>query len=262
MEAHGDRESIQFQPANVKSDKNIPIALREDKSDHAALAHKLAEGTSYAVAVPNYRLTTPETQLHHPGHSEDLLAFLQFVHGWAGLPSQDHPPYDPSWLYLIGHSCSAHMLTSILLSSPNFKAFPSLTPSEGLLQSVRGVIMSEGIYDVDLLLKSFPTYREWFIANTFSDLDAYAAVNTSAYEMRQGGEDIRWLVVHSKGDTLVDEVQSQRMVAQLKTFKSATSHVESYFGLTHEHNDIFLEDRYHEVVSKFITRNEELNIKS
>lgn len=126
--------------------------------------------------------------------------------------------------------------------------------------------MSEGIYDVDLLLKSFPTYREWFIADTFGDLDTYAAVNTSAYQIRESGQNTRWLVVHSKGDTLVDEVQSQSMVAQLKTFEFAASgdaaFVESHFDLTSDHNDVLLEDRYHEVVGRFIGHTEELNIKA
>lgn len=269
-EERGDREyTVQScQPSRILT-ALIRVLYSEDKSDHAGLARRLAEGTSSAVAVPNYRLTTPKYPLRHPGHTEDLLAFLHFIREWAGPSPQGPLPYDPSRLYLIGHSCSAHMLTSILLSpAPTSKVFPSLTPSGSLLRAVKGVIMSEGIYDVDLLLKSFPAYREWFIADAFEDLDSYVDVNTAAYKMREGGKGIRWLVLHSKGDTLVDEVQSQTMVAHLKTFESTAhesgdaGHVESYFDLTQEHNDALLEDRYHEVVSGFIARTEELNSKA
>ena len=67
-----------------------------------------------AVAVPNYRLTTPESGLQHPAHAEDLLAFLEFARAWAG-PDGD-AAYDPARLYVVGHSCSAHMMASILLA--------------------------------------------------------------------------------------------------------------------------------------------------
>ena len=105
------------------------------------------------------------------------------------------------------------MLASILLASP----FPELTPSQSLLQAVRGVVVSEGIYDVDALLRSFPGYREWFIANTFGDHATYPDVNVASYQTRPGGEHIRWLVLHSSGDVLVDQLQSEIMYAHLSS---------------------------------------------
>lgn len=156
------------------------------------------------------------------------------------------------------------MLTSILLAPPS--PTPSLVPSAALLSSVRGVIMSEGIYDIDRLLVSFPTYKEWFIASTFGDAESYGAFNTTAYELRKGGERIRWLVLHSTGDTLVDVVQSQSMIARLQSFHPDTSGsqdlIESCLVMTQEHNDVLLEDKYHEVVSSFIARTEDINSKS
>lgn len=157
------------------------------------------------------------------------------------------------------------MLISILLAPPpTLPAFPSLTPSAKLLASIRGVIMSEGIYDIDLLLQSFPTYKDWFIANTFGDCDSYPGVDTSAYELREGAERIRWLILHSKGDTLVDVLQSQKMIARLQSFDSINRRedgveVENYLELTKDHNDVLMEDKYHEIVNSFITFTEEIN---
>jgi acetyl esterase/lipase len=259
MEARGDRKHP-FGILTVRPDLHF---LREDKNDHAALARKLVVETSCAVVLPNYRLTKPETGLRHPAHAEDLLAFLHFVLVWPGPPGFTSPPYDPSRAYILGHSCSAHMATSILLMPPPSQPnLPSLKPSDTLLASVRGVIMSEGIYDVDRLLMSFPRYKDWFIANTFGDLESYAQYNTAAYNLRNGERHIRWLVLHSKGDPLVDEVQSQSMIDRLETLypsDGSDGNVESYLELKSEHNDVLAEEKYHEVVRSFIARTETIN---
>ena len=210
------------------------------------------------MAVPNYRLTTPETQLKHPAHAEDLLVFLEFICSWDGPPGLGQRPYDSTRLYLVGHSCTAHMIASILLSPrPDAPvSFPSLAPSAELLASVRGVVMTEGLYDIDLLLRSFPTYKEWFIANTFGDQPSYAAYNVSQYDLRQGAEHIRWLVLHSTKDPLVDVLQSETMIQRLQSF--ASTNVESYLELrSEEHNGVLMEDKYHELVRNFISRTEE-----
>ena len=129
-EERGDREFVILStfPSLTK------LTCSEDKSEHAGLARRLAQLTSFAVAVPNYRLTKPETPHRHPAHAEDLLQFLDFVLGWEG-PQGVAKPYDASRIYVFGHSCSAHMLTSILLTPPA-DSFPTLAPSTRLLESV------------------------------------------------------------------------------------------------------------------------------
>ncbi|KAH9934638.1 Alpha/Beta hydrolase protein [Fomitopsis serialis] len=194
----------------------------EDKAEHAGLARRLAAHTNFPVAVSNYRLTTASTPIRHPAHAEDLLAFLHFLLTWSGPhTSTPTPPYDPTRLYLIGHSCSAHMLTSIFLQpldpasdsasrSPTPSRSPSpppspvptpdsLIPSPALLAATRAVIMSEGIYDIDGLLVTYPAYKTWFIAPTFGRLRSYAPWNTASYRSRPGAEHLNWLILHSKG---------------------------------------------------------------
>ncbi|THH26949.1 hypothetical protein EUX98_g7238 [Antrodiella citrinella] len=228
------------------SSHHSPFFHSEDKADHAALARSLAAATHCPVAVPNYRLTSPATPHQHPVHARDILSFLHFlVHKYS----------PPSAIYLIGHSCSAHMLASIFLA-PSCPP-DTLTPSPDLLRAVKGFVLSEGIYDVDLLLQSFPSYKQWFIAHTFGDRPSYPEVNVAAYALRPGGDHARWLVVHNKNDPLVDLVQSETFfahLARLHAREDAKGVVTSDFTtLTpNGHNDIFKEDAYVDLVAQFV----------
>ncbi|EIN07467.1 alpha/beta-hydrolase [Punctularia strigosozonata HHB-11173 SS5] len=233
----------------------------EDKSHHADLARALAKRTGCAVAVPNYRLTpnepTPDTALLHPAHAEDTLAFLNFVHTWAGPNPDETKAYDPSRLVLIGHSCSAHMLSCIVRDSSGVT--PTLTPSRALLTSIHAVVVSEGIYDLDLLLASFPDYRGWFVEAAFGP-PPYERFDVTKYAEREGEREggIVWFVLHSTGDTLVDLVQSKAIVAGLGA--SVTDILEGQEGrikwdfgsLKEEHNDLLRGNTYVQLVGSFV----------
>ncbi|KAI0818549.1 Alpha/Beta hydrolase protein [Irpex lacteus] len=263
-----------------------------DKSDHAPLARRLASLTSFPIAVPNYRLTTSSTpHIKHPAHAEDLHEFLKFILDWSG----PEPPskYDPGRLYLAGHSCSAHMLMSIFLSPPpplpraqdsnstatspspptytptreptHIYFFPQLIPSPRLIASVRGFILSEGIYDLDLLLRSFPAYKDWFVAAAFGERDSYAAVNTIQGIIRKPPQPpstptvkeedkAKWLVIHSTGDTLVDVLQSQGFADNLREQGADVELNDS--EVTEEHNDLLRGEVYPTLVANFVLRNE------
>lgn len=235
----------------------------EDKSDYGFLARSLAAYTSCPVAVSNYRLTQPDNGLQHPAHAQDILQLLTFLLSWSGpgpgpgpgpQGSQVPPPYDPNRIYLIGHSCSAHMLTSILLDS----AEPALVPSTALLRAVRGVVLSEGIYDIDALLKSFPTYRDWFIRETFGSLPTYDRYSTTRMALRDGAKHIRWLILYSKGDTLVDILQSQAIYDHLQSLydgslQDAGQVTKNWDDLEDDHNVILQTEKYIQIVGDFIS---------
>ncbi|TFY70379.1 hypothetical protein EVG20_g2648 [Dentipellis fragilis] len=172
-----------------------------------------------------------------------------------GRARRDHTGlrFDPSRLFLVGHSCSAHMLAAILLDTPNT---PSVKPTPELLRAVKGAIFSEGIYDIDLLLKSFPDYRDWFIANAFGDRPSYADVSVATLPHREGGAHIRYLIIHSKGDTLVDQLQSETMYSHLIHLDGGdTTHgrvVRNWEELGEEHNDILRGTEYVRIVGDFV----------
>jgi hypothetical protein len=233
----------------------------EDKSDYSFLARSLAAYTSCPVAVPNYRLTQPDNGLQHPAHAQDILQLLTFLLSWSGpgpgpgpQEFQVTPTYDPNRIYLIGHSCSAHMLACVLL----YSAEPALVPSAALLRAVRGVVFSEGIYDIDTLLKSFPTYRDWFIRETFGSLPTYDRYSTTRMALRDGAKHIRWMILHSKGDTLVDILQSQAMYDHLQSLydgglQGGGQIAKNWDDLEDDHNAILQSGKYIQIVGDFIS---------
>ncbi|KAJ3504969.1 hypothetical protein NMY22_g17743 [Coprinellus aureogranulatus] len=243
----------------------------EDKRDHAQLSRRLSEQTGWPILVPNYRLTstTPSTDIvfRHPGHAEDILNFLKFVTSeWTPPPQLQLPEqgFDPQFLILIGHSCSAHMLASIFLDSDSIT--PTLQPPAQLLKAVKGIAMSEGIYDLDLLLKTFPKYREWFIQDAFGDPcpeGDYAKFDVTRYQLRkipvQGAPvtpSISWLVLHSSGDSLIDEAQSQKMYRHLVSLHETIGDRAiryDFSTLKAEHDEILRGDEsYIQLISSFV----------
>ena len=233
--------------------------LSEDKSDHTDLARRIAASTESVVLVPNYRLTPKEptaaNQIYHPSHANDILLFLTRMLVWDGPPGTDIQEALKE-IYLIGHSCSAHMIASIILDSTSIT--PSLNTPARLLDAIKGVVMSEGIFDPDQLVSSFPQYREWFVANAFGGIAKFSDFSVFNYSSREHMDSTRWLLIHSKGDTQVDVGQSQAMYEHisrlyLKQGLPVDKHV--YMNtdeLRVGHNDIFKEDKYIEMVSSFI----------
>ncbi|KAI0328555.1 alpha/beta-hydrolase [Cubamyces sp. BRFM 1775] len=224
----------------------------EDKADHAELARTLRSLTGCAVAVPNYRLTTADCPIEHPSHADDVLRSLHFLTTWPG--PQPQPP--PSAIYVLGHSCSAHILASIYLASP----FPHLTPSPRLIAITRGILLSEGIYDIDALLRSFPNYKQWFIAPAFGDHDAYPDVNVASYSLRPGADHIRWLIIHSKGDSLVDQLQSDTMFSHLSTLATQVPPgprpmvQQNFDEIREEHNELLKGTVYPRIIADFVAQ--------
>ncbi|KAJ6630696.1 Alpha/Beta hydrolase protein [Mycena sp. CBHHK59/15] len=224
---------------------------REDKADHHSLACALATATHCPVLVPNYRLTpqtpTESNQFRHPGHAEDILAFLEFVTAWDGLAAAQSRSF-----YLLGHSAGAHILASIFLDSSAIS--PSLAPSARVLRGVQGLAVSEGIYDLDLLLERFPEYSEWFIAAAFGKRDSYTQYSATRLALRKNSA-LRWMVIHSTGDTLVDVPQSDAMYRHLRILYGAAAddHVAHSFDKLHvEHNDVLLAPEFVSIVRSFV----------
>lgn len=129
--------------------------------------------------------------------------------------------FDKTRLYLIGHSAGAHILTSLFLDA----ALPRLAPRATLLQAVQGILLASGIYDLDALLATFPSY-DGFIARAFTP--PYARWNTLGYPLHSMSTAIRWRIVHSYGDTLVPVDQSDRMCDHLKAVYAARNWDEGF----------------------------------
>jgi len=236
-----------------------------DKSDYQVLARQLAVASSYPVLVPNYRLTTKANDFRHPGHAEDILHFLDFVASgsWPGIPQLKFNPAGRG-MYLLGHSAGAHILSSIFLDSS--AVTPSLTPPPMVLQAARGIAMSEGIYDLDLFLARFPAVREWFLAAAFGERESYADASTTRLPLRKAGDvdnaNLRWLIIHSKGDTLVDQPQSDAMYAHLRALYGEGAAADARVArnvdqLDVEHDDVLSAPLFVEIIRAFVTEGSE-----
>ena len=208
-----------------------------DKSNHMNLARRWVSSPSTStsdkdtfiiVAVPNYRLSPI---VKHPVHTDDIHTALQFLLSRPrlfGTNREDLSSFEYSSVWIAGHSAGAHIVSSLVLNAPA----PNLTPSNperdpSTLSQITGVIGIEGIYDVDLLLKNFPTdFYRGFVEDAFgtrSHVDSegestetrlpYDDVNIAQYVLPQSGtaDKLHWAVVHSREDDLVDLVQAERM---------------------------------------------------
>ncbi|KIM24016.1 hypothetical protein M408DRAFT_76678 [Serendipita vermifera MAFF 305830] len=215
-----------------------------DKLEHQELAKALVAATGLSVAVPNYRLSPRVVQdvsiqenVRHPTHAQDIALALSEIRRSDYLP----PGTNGDQLLLIGHSCGAHMISSLLLVPP---------PVDGLAleghlaqevyESVKGVVLAEGIYDLDLLVGTFPDYRD-FIQGAFGTMSSYSPFSVNKYSARAAS--IQWLVVHSSGDTLVDMPQADAMFRHLQSeyaiLDPHSSRIRKEFTLlVAEHDDV------------------------
>ena len=125
-----------------------------------------------------------------------------------------------------------------------------LCPSDELAQSTIAVIMSEGIYDIDLLLSNFPKYRTWFIENTFGRKDTFETVSAFRAAIDPEIRHIHWFIIRSKGDTLVDEHQSEGMYGFLKEKSCLVT--KSFNTLEEGHDDILKGPRYVDIIDRYI----------
>jgi hypothetical protein len=145
------------------------------------------------------------------------------------------------------------MLASIFLDTSSVT--PSLTPPSELSRAVQAIVMSEGIYDLDLLLASFPAYRTFFVEHAFGARGSYSEYAVTTAPLRTPGPGPRWLILHSTGDTLVDVLQSNTMYKHLVQLHTNNCTQRVYWNtseLDGEHNEILRGEHYIRIVGNFI----------
>jgi len=234
-----------------------------DKSEYVNLSQQLASRSGCAVAAVNYRLSPgispdPATGyfLHHPAHATDVLTALEYFVS-TDLDDIVHRPWKhtPSNIFLVGHSCGAHILTSLFLRDPNPTESSTATPSAALLAAVRGITIVAGIYDVDLLLKNFPSYSD-FIEGAFGARSSYAAVSNNRFGILE--PNINWLIVNSPGDELIDVAQADSMwdaLSNMYTHIGKPENVEKdCITVTKGHFELLDSDEFINLVVDFVRR--------
>ncbi len=150
-----------------------------DKSEYASLAPTFTSQGYRFVAI-NYRLA-PGSQ--HPSPVEDLNASLA--------------KYEK--IVMVGHSAGAHMIAFWNTAHTN--------------SHVLGFVGIEGIYDLAALVKTWPSYKDWFVAKEFGSAEKWPAASPALLPVKSKAP---WLVIHSTKDELVDLAQSTAFVAHLR----------------------------------------------
>ena len=204
-----------------------------DKSEHHILARNLVQATGFAVAIPNYRLsprqsTSTEHPFRHPGHVDDIVSALITIHSWEP-PSTAALRLNSNTMHLVGHSCGAHMISAILMKAGVPGAGPTKPLPETVWSAIQTATIAEGIYDLDLLLAMFPNYRD-FVEGVFGERKDEPGQSLTKFSVTQfvlpENSTIRWFVVHSTGDTLIDVNHAEAMISHLEaSHKAPTTHV-------------------------------------
>ncbi|CDH55404.1 predicted protein [Lichtheimia corymbifera JMRC:FSU:9682] len=195
----------------------------EDKADHRALAEAFV-ARGYPVAVTNYRLSLCEVEgqppsVQHPAHIQDTLEAIEFL--------AHHPPkknvYDPSKLYLIGHSAGGHIVTSLMLDS---------TYASKAHAYVRGVVGADAFG---------------------SDPSLYAdASPVTQAPMPSLLPPPPMLIVHSLEDDLLDIAQANAMVHHLKNIGANVNLDTSVKG---KHYDMLYTPEFYDLIVRFVKDN-------
>ncbi|KAI8375830.1 Alpha/Beta hydrolase protein [Blakeslea trispora] len=178
----------------------------EDKGDYKELARGFNQ-LGISTASVNYRLSLKKNpnevpEIKHPDHIVDVGKAIEYLYHTSS------ERYNPSKIFIVGHSAGAHIALMLLLDTQ--------LPYH---QYIQGGIGVSGIYDIPLLVKTFPSYLD-FIEQAFgSDHTSYLdASPVSKTSKELSNKPI--IIAHSQEDTLIDDQQAQVMHQHLKRFHS------------------------------------------
>ena len=163
----------------------------------------------FAVAIVDYRLSTSGS-VRHPAHAEDGALAIRRLRDEM-LP-----------IVVVGHSAGAHLAATLVLDR-----------SLGAASAIRGIVTTEGIFDVPRLASVFSSYVSWFLEPAFGP-DRKRWHDASPRHRPLVGSP-PWLLVHSRADTLVDTAQSTDMYDALRR-AGVQATLELLEGL--EHDDV------------------------
>ncbi|EFA85208.1 hypothetical protein PPL_02208 [Heterostelium album PN500] len=242
-EAYGKVHSSQkldlYEPSveEVSPDKKFPLLvyvhggfwMDRDKSDYVEMG-RLFASHGYMVAVVNYRLSKQahKTPIRYPVHNNDFAESLRWL-----VDNRDDYRYDVNNITLIGHSCGGHMIACLSMQ-PN--QYASLAEIQGQYKITR-CIGIQGIYDMQQLNTDFPDYKEnisfvfnnddveqWESPQRFTPIDDNNKNSVSA---------IKWLLVHSPADKLVNSVQTKNFEQRLQSTWNSKVEILDSFEATH-----------------------------
>ncbi|KAJ3075326.1 Kynurenine formamidase [Podochytrium sp. JEL0797] len=260
-------------------------------SNFSEIARQFAD-RGLAVALVGYRLSTVEpgestSRIAHPSHVNDVAAGVAWLFAAGGglLDRCDDEPsnaaaqalqaWNPQNLFVSGHSAGAQIGSFLALDANYIQNAlasllgPSKTPERAFWMSkMRGFIGVEGIYDIPLIVKNYPTYKDWFIVAAFGEEPGSGWVRGSPALCQAFNPPLSstiahlvpHLVIHSPDDELVDVIQSRKWFDLLCGFRAATPGAENWEldfeaeKLVGKHDDVILSKEFFDYVSEWIEK--------
>ncbi|KAF8934430.1 Kynurenine formamidase [Dissophora ornata] len=234
-----------------------------DKSGFVNMAKNLAKSTRDVVAVVNYTLsiaaikddpTSVPSKAQHPKHVQDVAKALGYLYKHAS----EHKGYNPDSIFLVGHSAGGH-ITGLLALRPDLYLEPvevELGLKKGTLHTaVRGVVGVEGIYNVDRLLKTWPSYRDFVVQGFGEDPEALVRGSPDGQQVPGDATFVlpQYAVIQSNDDELVDPDQASDYYLYLQSVAGASMHrVALEFGDWGKHDDMLQTAQFIETISKYV----------
>lgn len=139
------------------------------------------------------------------------------------------------------------MASTLILHQPtSLKSPSSFVVPNSIRESIKGVICTEGIYDLVSLLEEYPTY-DYFVHQAFgTDITIYKEESPSNWELYSKSSDVALvippiLILHSKGDLLISMRQPEEFVKHLTNLVGSREEVLKidYESLTVDHEDVY-----------------------
>ncbi|CAG8734082.1 21823_t:CDS:1, partial [Cetraspora pellucida] len=223
-----------------------------DKKDLESLGKSVSSVTNFAVALINYRTsTTPE--IKHPAHINDVAAAITWIYS-----NGDKYGYLGDRMYLVGHSVGA-FLSAQLVFTPEYLINASgsfsknIDEAKKLLNSIRGIVGIEGIYDIPSLLERWPAYTKYVEPAFGTDPEVYKSVSPKYNSTNDTVIKIpSYLIVHSLEDELVDIEQANNFYKYITQIKINEFSVDYQTGIKGTHDGILEERELEQRIVEFI----------
>ncbi|KAI8638754.1 Alpha/Beta hydrolase protein [Parasitella parasitica] len=230
-----------YLPAQANEDSPLIVFIHggawrtEDKADYQQLCTGFSE-LGYACASINYRLSLKENgeqpTIQHPDHINDAGKAVEFLY------KNSSGRYDAKKLYLVGHSAGAHIALMLLLDN-----------NLPYHDYVKGVIGVSGIYDIPLLVKTFPSYLDFIEQGFGSDQSIYyeaSPISKTSNVLSKKPV----IIAHSQDDTLINNDQAHVMHQHLKSFHQ--DHTILDMSLKGDHYDIMTTENLEKLVKSLL----------
>lgn len=203
--------------------------------DNAFLVKGNAESRSAKIQFfsIDYRLS-PEVR--HPKHLTDVLQCLKSI----------SKKFDVTDVTLCGHSVGATLITQILERQKILKEYRIPEEQFEPLPNIRRVMFLDGIYDVNSLLREYPSYNS-FVGEAFKDNDYVSKCNMiSSGTKSQEAAGIynaleRIVILHSSRDQLLSFQQPEEFVNWLLEIGVDESKLKGCYWIDDfgKHNEVY-----------------------